>query len=47
MPRWVRYMTLTITIAALIAMFWVSVSDYSSKRISEYVNTSVTADPAN
>ena len=46
-PRWVRYMTLTITIAALIAMFWVSVSDYSSKRISEYVNTSVTADPAN
>ena len=47
LPRWVRYMTLTITIAALIAMFWVSVSDYSSKRISEYVNTSVTADPAN
>ena len=46
-PRWVRYMPLTITIAALIAMFWVSVSDYSSKRISEYVNTSVTADPAN
>lgn len=46
-PRWVRYMTLTITITALIAMFWVSVSDYSSKRISEYVNTSVTADPAN
>ena len=46
-PRWVRFMTLTITIAALIAMFWVSVSDYSSKRISEYVNTSVTADPAN
>lgn len=46
-PRWVRYMTLTIMIAALIAMFWVSVSDYSSKRISEYVNTSVTADPAN
>lgn len=46
-PRWVRYMTLTITIAALIAMFWISVSDYSSKRISEYVNTSVTADPAN
>lgn len=46
-PRWVRYMALTITIAALIAMFWVSVSDYSSKRISEYVNTSVTADPAN
>ena len=46
-PRWVRYMTLTITIAALIAMFWVSVSDYSSKRISEYVNTPVTADPAN
>ena len=46
-PRWVRYMTLTIKIAALIAMFWVSVSDYSSKRISEYVNTSVTADPAN
>lgn len=46
-PRWVRYMTLTITIAALITMFWVSVSDYSSKRISEYVNTSVTADPAN
>ena len=46
-PRWVRYMTLTIKIAALIAMFWVSVSDYSSERISEYVNTSVTADPAN
>ncbi len=46
-PRWVRYMTLTITIVALIAMFWVSIGDYSSKRINEYISNSVTVDPAN
>lgn len=39
-PRWVRYMTLAITIVALVAMFWVSVGDYSSKRLEKYINTS-------
>ena len=37
-PRWVRYMTLAITILALIAMFWVSVGDYSSQKLNEYIN---------
>lgn len=46
-PRWVRYMTLTITIVALVAMFWVSIGDYSSKRINEYISNSVTVDPTN
>ena len=46
-PRWVRYFTLAVTIAALVAMFWVSVGDYSSQRINKFINTSAISETAN
>lgn len=46
-PRWVRYFTLAVTIAALVAMFWVSVGDYSSQRINKFINTSAISKTAN
>ena len=39
-PSWVRHLTLIVTVLALVAMFWVSVGDYSSKRLEKYINTS-------
>lgn len=43
-PRWVRYLTLAVTIAALIGMFWLSVGDYASQRENPLLNaTTVTA----
>lgn len=32
-PAWVRYLTLTMTILALIAMFWVSIGRYNNTKI--------------
>ena len=46
-PRWVRYFTLAVTIAALVAMFFVSVGDYSSQRIKKFINTYEISEKAN
>lgn len=45
-PRWVRYLTLGVTIAALIAMFWVSVGDYRSHKINQYIDADLVTSSA-
>lgn len=43
---WVRYMTLIITVLALIAMFWVSINNYQNQQLSAFVNESSTTSAA-
>ena len=37
-PAWVRYFTLVMTVAALAAMFWVSVGRYDGKTVHPRLN---------
>lgn len=41
--KWIRWLTLVITIAALIAMFWVSINNYKTQQLTDFINTNTTS----